>query len=83
MQFPKVKSVAVVDDHTLLIEFDNQQKKHYDVEPLFSKKMFEPLKNPQLFRSVRVDQGGYAVVWNSEIDISEHELWRHGQTVVR
>ncbi len=37
------------------------------------------LKNPALFKSVQVEKGGYAVYWNSEIDISEYELWRHGQ----
>ncbi len=43
--------------------------------------MFAPLKNPALFQSVKVKRGGYAVVWNREIDISEYELWSHGQTV--
>jgi hypothetical protein len=81
MSPPKIKSVHVVNDHTLLVEFDNQQKRRYDVAPLFVREMFAPLKNPLLFRAVRVDQGGYAVVWNSDIDISEHELWRHGQAV--
>jgi len=81
MSYPKVKSVQAVDDHTLLIEFDNQQMKRYDVQPLFSSEMFRPLMNPALFRSVKVDQGGYAVIWNSDIDISEHELWSRGQAV--
>jgi hypothetical protein len=75
---PKVKSVAVMDDHTLLVEFDNQQRRWYDVAPLFEKDMFRPLKNPVLFRTARVDQGGYAVVWNDDIDISEYELWHKG-----
>jgi len=62
----------------LLVEFDNQQKRQYDVTPLFSKEMFSPLKNAALFKSVKVDAGGYAVFWNEDIDISEYELWQHG-----
>ena len=79
MMYPRVKSVKVVDKHTLLVEFDNQQKRKYDVMPLLSKEMFSPLTNLALFQSVRVDDGGYAVVWNENIDISEYELWMHGQ----
>ena len=70
--------MTAINEHTLLVEFDNQQKRHYDVTPLFSKDLFAPLKNVALFKSVKVDVGGYAVVWNEDIDISEYELWRNG-----
>ncbi|MDE2771895.1 MAG: DUF2442 domain-containing protein [Bacteroidota bacterium] len=79
MRAPKVLSVVTVDENTLLVEFDNEQKKKYDVTHLLDKDMFSPLKNPVLFRLVQVEKGGYAVYWNSEIDISEYELWRNGQ----
>lgn len=81
MQYPKIKSAMAIDDHTLLIEFNNSQKKKYDVAPLLSKEMFFPLRNPALFKAVKVEQGGYAVVWNGNIDISEYELWNHGQAL--
>lgn len=81
MKIPKVHSVSAVDDHTLIVLFDNNKKKKYDISPLLNKEMFAPLKNPALFKAVQVEQGGYAVVWNSNIDISEYELWNHGQAV--
>ncbi|MBL8499279.1 MAG: DUF2442 domain-containing protein [Nitrosomonas sp.] len=81
MRYPKVKSALAIDDHTLLVEFDNDEKRKYDVTPLLKKDMFSRLKNPAFFKSVQVEQGGYAVVWDSAIDISEHELWQHGQAV--
>jgi len=81
MQCPKVRSTLAIDNHTLLVEFDNNEKKKYDITPLLSKEMFSPLRNPVLFKSVKVEQGGYAVVWNNQIDISEYELWKHGQTM--
>ncbi len=79
MHIHKVVAAQATGDHTLIIEFDNHQKKQYDVSPLLSKEAFAPLENHALFRSVKVEQGGYAVFWNSEIDISEYELWQHGQ----
>lgn len=81
MKFPKVKSALAIDNHILVVEFDNNQKKKYDITPLLSKEMFSPLKNPILFKAVRVDQGGYAVTWNKDIDISEYELWNNGQAM--
>lgn len=81
MQIPRVLSVIAINHHTLLVEFDNNQKKKYDVTRLLEKDMFAPLKNPALFKAVQVEKGGYAIYWNSEIDISEYELWQHGQTV--
>ena len=41
-----------------------------------------PLKDDaELFSSVMVDQGGYGVIWNDDIDISCDELWANGETV--
>jgi len=81
MKYPKVKSALAVDNHILVVEFDNHQKKKYDITPLLSREMFSPLNNPTFFKTVRVEQGGYAVVWNENIDISEYELWSRGQAI--
>ena len=81
MKHPKVKAVLAINNHMLVVEFDNNKKKKYDVTPLLSKDMFSPLKNPAFFKTVSVEQGGYAVVWNNDIDISEYELWSHGQAM--
>ena len=81
MSCPKVKSAHAVDERTLVIEFDNKQKKKYDITPLLEREMFFPLKNPALFKAVLIEQSGYAVVWDKKIDISEYELWTHGQAM--
>ncbi len=79
MNYPKINSVKAINDSKLLIEFDNSQKKIYDITPLLEKVMFTPLKNPAFFRNVQVDKGGYAVFWNEDIDLSEYELWTNGK----
>jgi hypothetical protein len=48
MNIPKIVSATAVDDHKLVIQFDNSAKKLYNVTPLFGKAMFVPLKNPAL-----------------------------------
>ena len=43
---------------------------------------FLPLKaSPELFGSVIVDQGGYGIIWNDDIDISCDELWANGEEI--
>ena len=79
MIVPKIKSAKALGDFTLEILFDNDQKRTYDVKPLLSRETFTPLKSAAFFKSVQVEPGGYAVVWNSDIDICEYELWRHGK----
>ncbi|MGI8788324.1 MAG: DUF2442 domain-containing protein [Pyrinomonadaceae bacterium] len=61
MNYPKINSAEALDNHTLLIEFDNSAKKVYDIKPLSEKEMFAALKNPAFFKNVRVEKGGYAV----------------------
>ena len=81
MKYPRIKTAEAVDDRTLVIEFDNKKKKKYNITPLLEKEMFSPLKNPAFFKAVMVEQGGYAIAWGSNIDISEYELWSHGQSL--
>ena len=45
--------------------------------------MFTPLQQPAFFKNFNIEPGGYALVWNEEIDVSEYELWRNGITVAR
>jgi uncharacterized protein DUF2442 len=82
MNYPKIQSVTTFDTHTLLITFNNGEKKKYDISSFLEKEMFAPLKDPVLFRNIKVEAGGYAVSWNNEIDISEFELWKNGQDTV-
>ena len=81
MTYPRIKSAEAIDNHTLVILFNNNKKKKYDITPLLEKEMFAPLKDYALFKAVEVEQGGYAIVWNSNIDISEYELWTNGKAL--
>ena len=75
----KVKTVKPLDDMILFVEFENGIKKNYDVKQLIPQfNIYEDLKYNNLFERVRVDCGGYAIAWTSEIDISECELWENG-----
>ena len=80
MNYPKINNVQIIGERILQVEFDNQQTKKYDITPLLKRKMFQPLRNPVLFKSVQVEKGGDAISWGKEIDISEYELWCNGES---
>ena len=81
MKTPRIRSAEPLDNHTLLVVFDNDEKRKYDVLPLLKNSVFEPLRSPAFFRSFSLEKGGYAIIWNKDIDISEYELWRHGEVI--
>lgn len=78
--FYKVEAVKPLPDMQLLVRFQNGTEKRYDVKPLLDKwQPFRSLLLPGLFNCVKVDAGGYGVVWNEELDLSCNELWQNGQ----
>jgi hypothetical protein len=78
MKPPKIIAAQLLDDRTLLIEFSQNEFKKYDISKLLNNLMFSPLKNPSFFKNFKIEAGGYGLVWNEDVDISEYELWKNG-----
>lgn len=80
--FHKVKAVSPLPEYRLSVQFAEGVTKIYDVNPLFSKwPAFCALKENGLFYDVEVDQGGYGIIWNDELDLSCDELWENGNEI--
>ena len=79
--FYKVKKVTPLPDYNLVILFENNVEKTYDIKPLFEQlPVFKALISTKgLFEQVQVDIGGYGISWNSELDLSCNELWNNGK----
>lgn len=77
---PKIVDVKPLSDMNLMVKFDNNIIKKYDVKRLLDKySVFEELKNQQIFNLVHVECGGFGIAWTDEIDLSGYEIWDHGQ----
>ena len=77
--FHKVKKVTPMSNFILLIEFADDERRRYDVKPLFEKwAVFRSLADDRLFEKVQVDSGGYGISWNDDIDLSCDELYYNG-----
>ena len=77
--FHKIKEIVSLDDLKITVVFIVGIEKVYDVRQMFD--MFPQLKelnNEELFKSATLDPGGYAVVWNDNLDIDAEEIWDAG-----
>lgn len=79
--YPQIQSVTPLADFRLLVCFLNGVEKVYDCRPILQRPAFFLLKTPAIFRTVRVDAGGYGVSWNDDLDLAETELWTNGMDV--
>ena len=78
MKPERIVSAKTIDDNTLMVKFANFEIKKYNISKLLDNPMFAMLSNPGFFRNFKIEPGGYALVWNEDIDISEYELWQNG-----
>ena len=81
MEFHRLKNITPLPDFMLRAEFLDGSKKIYDVKPLMEKiQVFTMLRYVHgLFGQVKLDIGGYGVVWNDEIDLSCDEIYENGR----
>ncbi|NJL49914.1 MAG: DUF2442 domain-containing protein [Leptolyngbyaceae cyanobacterium SM2_5_2] len=80
MSYPKIVRAEAIGEHIIRVEFTNREIKDYDISSLIEKPMFAPLQKPAFFKNFKIEPGGYGIVWNDDIDISEYELWINGKT---
>jgi hypothetical protein len=68
-----VVKVEAQPDHTLLLEFENGERRRFDMKVLLDRRPYDRLKNAGLFAMARVDYG--TVVWPGNIDIAPETLY--------
>ena len=76
---PYVKSVKPQEDYSLLLTFENGEKRLFDLKPYFEKPVFAQLKNISIFRTARVVSG--SVEWQGEVDLSFDTLYLESQPI--
>jgi len=80
-KYPKIRDVRPRPGKSLLVTFENGEKRVYDCTPLLQIEVFRPLRDDAIFRCAHTDIHGYGVVWNDDIDLAESEIWLNGQAV--
>ncbi len=67
-----VVSVECLEGHLLRLHFEDGFERVFDMEPWFSRRPFQVLKQTPLFNQARVEYG--TVVWPGDIDIDPETL---------
>ena len=66
-------------NNTLLLVFENNEQRLFDMTPYLDKKPYIKLKDSLLFMQAKVAYG--TVVWPGNIDIAPETLWDHSVAV--
>ena len=72
-----VKSVKAAEGHKLLLRFDNDEQRVFDVAPLLSFGRFRELSAPLVFGRVRVAFD--SVQWDNGLDLDPEYLYERSQ----
>lgn len=68
-----VVGVEAQAGHVLLIQFENGERRRFDMTPYLDKGVFVELKDMRMFKLAKVEYG--TVVWPGEIDIAPETLY--------
>ena len=69
-----VVNVEPLDDYCLSLEFENHEKKVFDVKPILGLGLFSQLRDPELFKTVRVVYD--SIQWANQLDLDPECLYR-------
>ena len=73
-----VKDVTYVSEYKLLVTFEDGVVKLVDMEPYLDGEIFEPLKDIDYFKTVRVNPDINTIVWDNDADVSPDFLYEIG-----
>lgn len=80
--FNIITKVQAVKKNILNVTYADGKVFVFDVSTLFKKyPVFKQLKKGKLFKEVKVEEGGYAIYWNDEIDLSSEYIYNHGKHI--
>ncbi|KPU45172.1 hypothetical protein OXPF_12990 [Oxobacter pfennigii] len=68
MQSPNIKGANALKGHMLIITFENDEKKIFDLKPYLKYPVFEPLKDYKEFLDFIIEDG--TIEWKCGADLS-------------
>jgi hypothetical protein len=74
-----VKNVVPQENYTLLLTFENNEKRRFDVKPYLDFGLFRELKDVAIFNTVKVNFD--TVEWKNEADLDPELLYRKSVSV--
>lgn len=75
--YPGVKEVKPLSDYKLLLRFENDEEKIFDMNPFLDHGLFKELKDVELFNQVHVSFD--TIEWGNGVDLCPELLYRDSQ----
>lgn len=79
----RIQRVIPIENYMIEATFFNGDIKRYDVTQLFAVfpqfRIFQTVQG--MFENIIVDEGGYGVIWNDELDLDAETIWENGVLV--
>ena len=72
--YPAVKEVIPGDNYILAVVFDNGEKGYLDMNPILDFGVFKRLKDPGVFKEVRVAFD--TIEWNCGVDLDPEFVYK-------
>jgi len=75
-----IVNVKALENHSLLLKFENGEERIFDINPYLEIGKFQELKNEQLFKTVRVSFD--TIEWDNGLDLDPELLYEKSKAVV-
>jgi hypothetical protein len=69
-----IKEVKPLEDYNLLLKFENNEEKIFDVKPYLEIGKFQELKDENLFKSVKISFD--SIEWDNQLDLDPELLYQ-------
>jgi hypothetical protein len=82
----RVRRFEVVGPYVLRVDFDDGTSQTVDLEPVLAGALFGPLRDPAIFRQVRIDPEVHTLVWPNGADFDPatlHDWPQHSEAFAR
>ncbi len=73
-----VLDVKPLDDYKLLLTFENNEKRIFNVKPYMKKGLFKDLKDKNIFNSVKISFD--TIEWSNNLDICPEFLYEQSES---
>lgn len=74
-----IKDVKALDNYTLLLTFENDEKRLFDMAPYLELGIFKSLKDTLLFKTVKVSFD--SIEWSNGADIDPETLYEDSRSL--
>jgi hypothetical protein len=76
---PKIVDAVPMTNYEVLITYENNERRIFDIQPYFSIGLFSDLRNESLFKTVKVSFD--TIEWINGMDIDPEELYEKSKKV--